>query len=346
MECHNKRSLIVPKKGCKVMNKKDGNNYFKNPLEEGKEKSKKRNVTNSLLSRSMIMLCLVLLLLLLQKKDAYNNDTIKSELPSSNRCSRKLGESTFFKMHKQFAYYNNQEYEPHDNSKRTKQKHNDVKVGKIIDLVDSGDTMSYNWGSYSEGKRKISGDKPFTSNNRNRKTSHTTGASGYKNKDMDETRGVISKNSKNSTHITEKQLKETIDNLNDIVHYRDMINIFNKMTNIQRNRFNEMQQNLLEYWVRIARSNNLPEKYIHNKWTKIYKIMSLELHPFEEEMIYTLMHLVHSEIFAHHIFSDCIDKIKHEWDKEISKIDKQWKEYFDEKVKKYSMRLNMNPKQK
>ncbi|SBT32442.1 Plasmodium exported protein (PHIST), unknown function [Plasmodium ovale wallikeri] len=338
MECHNARSLIVPKKSCKVMNKKDGNNYFKNPL-EGEEKSKKRNMTNSLFSRSMIMLCLVLSLLLLQKKDAYNNDVIKSELPSSNRCSRKLGESSFLKMHKQFAYYNNQEYEPRYNSKGTKQKYSDVKVGKIIDLMGSGDTMNYNWGSYNEGKKNVSGDKLFTSNNINRKNVHyLTDASANKNKDMDETRGVISKNSKNSKHIiTEKQLRETIDNLNEVVHYKDMINIFNKMTNIQRNRFNEMQQNLLEYWCKMARYNDLPEEYIFEKWAKTYKIMSLEIHSFEEEMIYILMDLVHSEVFAQYIFADCIDKIKYEWDEQISKTDKHWKNYFNEKVKQHLM---------
>ncbi|GAB65082.1 phist protein [Plasmodium cynomolgi strain B] len=135
--------------------------------------------------------------------------------------------------------------------------------------------------------------------------------------------------------LSDKQLKEIIKNLKEIVTPQESVNIYNQVTAKKKNKFYEALKNLSIFWEDLAKQYNIPYSYVVRQWCKVYSDLSFELLEAEKELFYHAMDLSCINTIINIQFAHIIRTIEHSWEEFIFKKENDTKDYFRKKVKDF-----------
>ncbi|CAI7723866.1 Plasmodium exported protein (PHIST), unknown function [Plasmodium vivax] len=150
------------------------------------------------------------------------------------------------------------------------------------------------------------------------------------------------KSSQNSDcGILQEDVDAILNNLNDLVHDTDMLNIFVLVNVIERNKFFESLQSLMLYWNDYANASKIPDEYKTKQWLKVYSDMTDELMQRERKFYNKLHHILVNTYGPKKTYVIFIKDVRCTWIKMRQEIERYWKDYLENKARRY-VKKNLN----
>ncbi|KJP89498.1 hypothetical protein AK88_00707 [Plasmodium fragile] len=159
------------------------------------------------------------------------------------------------------------------------------------------------------------------------------------NKNMPPVSDVKELDTTNSTdinfHVTESEIAQMIDELQDYVKVDDMFLLFNFVNNNEKNKYIKMQLGVVRMCETLAQYYKIPHHYKTRQWAKSYHGMTEQLLHNEKKSYNKLCTFVQNGNSSHVAFVEFLNELVGIWTSCTKEMEKYWKSYLTNKFKVY-----------
>ncbi|EUD64337.1 hypothetical protein C922_05276 [Plasmodium inui San Antonio 1] len=136
-------------------------------------------------------------------------------------------------------------------------------------------------------------------------------------------------------HVTEAEIAQMIDKLEDYVKFDDMFLLFNLVNNNEKIKYIKMQLGAARLCETLAQTYKIPHYYKTRQWTKAYQGMSDQLLRNEKNAYNKLCTFLQSGNSSHIAFIEFLNELIGIWTGFTKEMEKHWKEYLTSKFNTY-----------
>ncbi|KMZ94381.1 phist protein (Pf-fam-b) [Plasmodium vivax Mauritania I] len=136
-------------------------------------------------------------------------------------------------------------------------------------------------------------------------------------------------------NVTEAEIAQMIDKLEDYVKFDDMFLLFNYVNNNEKMKYIRMQLGVVRLCESLAQSYKIPHYYKTRQWSKSYQGMSDQLLHNERKAYNKLCTFLQNGNSSHIAFVEFLNELIGIWTSFTKEMEKYWKEYLSNKLKVY-----------
>ncbi|CAA9990282.1 Plasmodium exported protein, unknown function [Plasmodium knowlesi strain H] len=136
-------------------------------------------------------------------------------------------------------------------------------------------------------------------------------------------------------HVTEADIAQMIDKLEDYVKVDDMFLLFNLVNNNEKNKYIKMQLGVIKLGEVLAQYYKTPEHYKTRQWAKSYQGMTEQLLHNERKSYNKLCTFLQNGNTSHVAFVEFLNELVGIWTSFTKEMEKYWKNYLSSKLKLY-----------
>ncbi|ANQ06857.1 Uncharacterized protein PCOAH_00009970 [Plasmodium coatneyi] len=136
-------------------------------------------------------------------------------------------------------------------------------------------------------------------------------------------------------HVTESDIAQMIDKLEDYVKVDDMFLLFNLVNNNEKNKYIKMQLGVIKLCEVLAQYYKTPQHYKTRQWAKSYQGMTEQLLHNERKSYNKLCTFLQNGNSSHVAFVEFLNELVGIWTSFTKEMEKYWKNYLSSKLKLY-----------
>ncbi|GAW79603.1 Phist protein [Plasmodium gonderi] len=136
-------------------------------------------------------------------------------------------------------------------------------------------------------------------------------------------------------NVSEAEIAQLIDKLEEYVKFNDMFILFNYVNNNEKTKYIKMQLSILRLCENLSKTYKVPHYYKTRQWSKAFQGMSDQLLHNERKSYNKLCSFLQNGNSSHIAFVEFLNELIGIWTSFTKEMEKYWKEYLTNKIKVY-----------